>query len=52
MAKYLTYVGVGVEVEADTEEQAIRLARETMFAEISTYKLTDLGVEIIEELED
>lgn len=51
MTKYLAYVGVAVEVDATSEEEAIRKARQTMFDEIETYKLTDLGVEIIEEWE-
>lgn len=52
MPKYLTYVGVAVEVDADSEQQAISLARYKMFSEIGTYQLTDLGVEVIEEWEE
>jgi hypothetical protein len=49
MSNYLLYVGVPIEIEAEDEEEAIRLARHTVYNNLSNYDIYDFGVEIIEE---
>ena len=51
MTKYLVHVSVPVEIDAEDENQALLLARHTVFQEIETYKVDDLSAEIVEELE-
>lgn len=51
MSKYLMYVGTPIEIDAEDMDEAIRLARHTVYHNLSKYEMYDLGVELIEELE-
>ena len=52
MTKYLMYVGIPIEVEAEDIEMAMRSARFAVYNNLGNYAVYDLGVEMIEELED
>ena len=51
MPKYLMSVGIAMEVDADTEDDAWEQAKSRFFGEIQSYKTDELNIEIVEELE-
>lgn len=52
MTKYLVAVGIGMEVDAENEDAAWQQAKSRFFAEIQSYKVDELNIEILEELEE
>jgi hypothetical protein len=52
MTKYLMYVGIPIEVEAEDEDSAYAMARKQFFPDVVSYTTDELSVELVEEVED
>lgn len=51
MTKYLFSVGIPIEIDADDVDTAFAEARKTFFTDIHTYKMDEVSVDFVEELE-
>ena len=51
MTKYLFSVGIPIEIDADDVDTAFAEARKTFFTDIHTYRMDEVSVDLVEELE-